>query len=204
MYILGLVKFFLDSSYALSADIRSLLLPNSDIIVQNNICACGRRHAYLQDVIQSNVGEYKVRDSQPINYEAYLRKKWSMNLCHQYASVMKATFFSYSQIKSYLTAKVGLRLRTHCFIMSDGWTSSLIDNWQPGWRNAYVIHCNKISQSLESSSTKQQSTCISQTQNIFWTYLSENFLFYICTHMDAWTLNPNVKYIITQPDILKA
>jgi len=53
MYILGIFMCFFDSSYALKAEIKSLLLPNSDIILQNNICAWGRRHAYLKEVIIS-------------------------------------------------------------------------------------------------------------------------------------------------------
>lgn len=53
MYILGLFNFFFNASYAFRAEIKSLLLPNSDMILQNKTCACGRRDAYLKDVIPS-------------------------------------------------------------------------------------------------------------------------------------------------------
>lgn len=80
MYILGLFKFFFDASYALRAETKSLLLPNSDIIVQNNICACGRRHAYLQDVISSDSGEQKVRHSQRTKHEIISHEKEKLEI----------------------------------------------------------------------------------------------------------------------------
>lgn len=48
MYILEPLNFSLDASYAVRADTNALLFPNSYIMLQNNICACGKIHAYLQ------------------------------------------------------------------------------------------------------------------------------------------------------------
>ena len=47
-YILEPLNFSLDASYAIKADTNALLFPNSYIMLQNNICACGKIHAYLQ------------------------------------------------------------------------------------------------------------------------------------------------------------